>query len=223
MLANGCMVQPPNPNVNFMSEIKTIGQQATSKPDNSTLPKSAPVFDPSALRLSQNFAESTGVKKLVTTIPVRKPNKQDFIRVHPDAAYRLETAVLELKEDRETYLVAPDLWPDLAGELIPKVLFTAINRQKVLFVWPVRLPGEDGRHDEWNASALDAADRGQKDWIRISSNMSLEAYEVFLATGELPDPEWPEMSFTRILEVAFKGRYITDLDHPALRRLRGEV
>jgi hypothetical protein len=53
--------------------------------------------------------------------------------------------------------------------------------------------------------------------------MSLGANEVFLATGELPDPEWPEMSFTRILEVAFKGRYITDLDHPALRRLRGEV
>jgi hypothetical protein len=53
--------------------------------------------------------------------------------------------------------------------------------------------------------------------------MSLGAYEVFQATGELPNPEWPEMSFTRILEIAFKGRYITDLDHPALRRLRGEV
>ena len=181
------------------------------------------LFDPSKLRLSQNFAESTGVKKLVTTIPVRKPNKQDFIRVHPDADYRLETAVLELKEDRETYLVAPDLWPELVGELIPKVLFTAINRQKVLFVWPVRLPGEDGRHDEWNASALDAADRGQKDWIRISSNMSLGAYEVFLATGDLAEPEWPEMEFGKILEIAFKGRYIADLDHPALRRLRGEL
>jgi hypothetical protein len=102
------------------------------------------LFDLSKLRLSQNFAESTGVKKLVTTIPVRKPNKQDFIRVHPDADYRLETAVLELKEERENYLVAPDLWFELVGELIPKVLFTVINRQKVLSVWPVRLPGEDG-------------------------------------------------------------------------------
>lgn len=188
-----------------------------------TTQKPLSLFDPCKLRLSQNFAESTGVKKLVTTIPVRKPDKQDFIRVHPDADYRLETAVLELKGDRETYLVAPGLWTELAGELTPKVLYTAINRQKVLFVWPIRLPGEDGRHDEWNASALDAADRGQKDWIRISSNMSMGAYEVFLATGALPKPEWPEMSFTRILEIAFKGRYITDLDHPTLRRLRGEV
>lgn len=185
--------------------------------------KPVSLFDPSKLRLSQNFAESAGVKKLVTTIPVRKPNKQDFIRVHPDPSYRLETAILELKEERETFLVAPDLWPELPGELIPKVLFTAINRQKVLFVWPIRLPSEDGRHDEWNASALDAAGRAQNDWLRISANMSLGAYEVFQATGSLPNPEWPEMEFARILEIAFKGRYITDFDHPALRRLRGEL
>ena len=169
-------------------------KEITDSTSDAETPEPNP-FDPSKLRLSQNFAESAGVKKLVTTIPVRKPSKQDFIRVHPDPAYRVETAVLELKEDRETYLVAPDLWSELPGELIPKVLFTAINRQKVLFVWPIRLPGEDGRHDEWNASALDAAGRAQKDWIRIDANMSLGAYEVYQAIGALPDPEWPEMEF----------------------------
>lgn len=186
-------------------------------------PSNTNLFDPSTLRLSQHFAESAGVKKLVTTIPVRKPNKQDFIRVHPNPDYRLETAVLEFKEERETYLVAPTLWPELPGELTPKVLFTAINRQKVLFVWPVRLPGEDGRHDEWNASALEAASIAQKNWIRLSANMSLGAYEIYQASGSLPEPEWPDMDFSKILETAFKGRFITDLDHPALRRLRGEV
>lgn len=193
-----------------------------NKPGDKSQSKTS-IFDPSKLRLSQNFGESAGVKKLVTTIPVRKPNKQDFIRVHADPAYRLETAVLEFKEERETYLVAPELWPELPGELTPKVLFTAINRQKVLFVWPIRLPGEDGRHDEWNASALEAAQMAQMDWIRISANMSLGAYEIYQATGDLPEPEWPEMNFSKILETAFKGRFITDLDHPALRRLRGEV
>jgi hypothetical protein len=135
-------------------------------------------FDPRKLRLSQNFGESAGVKKLVTTIPVRKPNKQDFIRVHLNPSYRLETAALELKEERETYLVAPELWPELPGELVPKVLFTAIIRQKVTFIWPVRLPAEDGRHDEWNASASEAASIAQKYWIRVSAYMSLGAYEI---------------------------------------------
>jgi hypothetical protein len=46
-------------------------------------------FDPAALRLDQSFAEMVGVKKLLTTVPVRKPNRQDFVRVHPDPAYRL--------------------------------------------------------------------------------------------------------------------------------------
>jgi hypothetical protein len=31
------------------------------------------------------------------------------------------------------------------------------------------------------------------------------------------------MEFAQILEVAFKGHYITALDHPVIRRLRGEL
>jgi len=31
----------------------------------------------SELRLSQSFVEQAGVKKLLTTVPVRKPHKQD--------------------------------------------------------------------------------------------------------------------------------------------------
>jgi hypothetical protein len=65
-------------------------------------------FDPAALRLDQSFAEAVGVKKLLTTVPVRKPNRQDFVRVHRDPAYRLTpAAIIELKEDREVYLVTP--------------------------------------------------------------------------------------------------------------------
>src|SRR5262245_15819662 len=75
-------------------------------------------FDPASLRLSQDFAASLGVKKALLTVPVRKPDKAWFVRVHPDEAYRLQTAVIELKEDRggETHLVAKALWPDLAAE-----------------------------------------------------------------------------------------------------------
>lgn len=180
------------------------------------------VFDLDRLRLPQNFAETVGVKKALITVPVRKPGRQDFIRVHPDPNYRIETAVVELKEDGEIYLVAPDLWSELPGELTPKALFATMNRQGVLFLWPIRLPGEDGRLDEWNASALEAAEMAQKRWIRVASNRSLGAYEVYEATGNLPEPDWPTVDFQKILEIAFKGRYIDDLDHPVIKRLRGE-
>jgi hypothetical protein len=180
-------------------------------------------FDPTRLRLSQNFAESVGVKKALLTIPVRKPGRQDFIRVHPDESYRLETAVLELKEERETYLVASELWPELAGEIVPKVLFTSLSRQGVLTLWPIRLPGEEGRHDEWNRSALEAAKIAQTRWIRLAANMALGAYEVYQAIGDLPAPEWPEVEFQEMLRIAFRDHFIDSLDHPVVRRLRGEL
>ncbi len=60
-------------------------------------------FDLGSLRLSQNFEADLGVTKAIITVPVRKPDKQTFIRVHPDTDYRMDTSVLELKDDRESY------------------------------------------------------------------------------------------------------------------------
>ena len=180
-------------------------------------------FDLSRLRLSQDFASKIGVKKDLLTVPVRKPDRQWFVRVHPDPVWRLETAILEIRDERESYLVEPELWAELPGELVPKVLFTAINRQGVVFLWPVRLPGEDGRHDEWNRSALEAAELATKRWVRVASNTHLGAYEVCQASADVPDPEWPDVGFKRVLEVAFKDRFIKALDHPVVRRLRGEL
>ena len=204
-----------------MSNLKTPPNNTPT--NNSEQASGDTSFDPSRLRLSQNFAESVGVKKALLTVPVRKPGRQDFVRVHPDESYRLETAVLELKEERETYLVDPDIWHELPGEIVPKVLFTTINRQGVLTLWPIRLPGEDGRHDEWNRSALEAAEIAQKRWLRVAANMGLGAYEVYEAVGELPEPEWPDVDFQEILRIGFRDRFITSVDHPVVRRLRGET
>lgn len=145
------------------------------------------------------------------------------MRTH--TAPRLETCVLELKEDRETYLVAPTLWPELASESTfgPRALYAAMNRQNVLFVWPVRLPGSDGKIDDWNRSALEAAGMAATHWVRVASNMALGAYDVFQAKADWPEPDWPDVPFNELLRVAFKGRVIESFDHPTLKRLRGEA
>ena len=57
------------------------------------------------LRIGQNYADAIGVKKIISTIPVRKPSRQDFIRIHPDKTYHFQTAILELKEDRENFTI----------------------------------------------------------------------------------------------------------------------
>lgn len=182
-------------------------------------------FDPASLRLTGDATAALGVKKALLTVPVRKPDKSWFVRVHPDPAYHLTTAVIELKEDRETYLVAPALWADLATEstFSPRALFTAVSRQNVVFLWPVRLPGPDGKVDEWSRSALEAANLAREGWVRVAANMGLGAYDVFQARGDIPDPDWPDVPFKDLLRVAFRERFIDTPGHPVLRRLRGEL
>lgn len=180
-------------------------------------------FDPQQLRLSQDFTAQLGGKKTLLTVPVRKPDRQWFIRVHPSPDWRLDTAVLHVKEDRETYLVEPALWPELGGELIPTTLLTSLTRQGALFLWPIRLPGADGRHDDWNRSALEAATIATRGWIRVAANLSMGAYEVFQPTVIVPEPEWPELGFRDLLKLAFRDRFIGTFDHPVLRKLRGEL
>jgi len=182
-------------------------------------------FDVASLRLTGDFAAAKGVKKALLTIPIRKPDKAWFVRVRPGDDYSLSTCVIELKEDRETYLVAPHLRAELAGESTLKAmaLFTAINAQGVLFLWPAKLPGADGRIDEWSRSGLEAAKMAETSWVRVQSNMSLGAYEVFTAIGERPEPEWPERPFGDLLRIAFKDKLIDSMDHTVLRKLRGEL
>jgi hypothetical protein len=186
--------------------------------------KSTDPFDPSNLRLDQTFTDGTAVKKLLTTIPVRKPNRQDFVRVHADPLYRLSpAAIIELKDDRETYFVSPALAPDLVGELISVTIYTAINRQGVVHLWPVRLPTPDGKHNAWHQSAQTAADMAVRRWIRLTANMSLGAYEIFEAQANIPDPVWPELSFPELLKIAFRDRLIDRPDHPIILKLRGAM
>lgn len=179
-------------------------------------------FDPKSLRLGQDFAQTAGVKKLLTTVRVGKPGKQDFVRVHPDPAYRLTpAATIELKEDREFYLVTPDMAAELPGEFSVVTLHLTINRQGVLSLWPVKLPSPDGRHNEWHRSAAEAAERAEHGWLKVVANMSLGANEMFEAAGDLPEPKWPDMPFEEILKIAFRGHIIDSPDHPLVKRLRG--
>jgi hypothetical protein len=187
--------------------------------------KVAPVpdFTLETLRLRQDFGATPLVKKALLTVPVRKPNKQDFIRTRPGEEWRAALALIELKEEREVYVVTPNLVGELGGEVVPKLIITAVNRQGVAFLWPIRLPSEDGRHDEWNRSAMEAANIAAKKWVRVSANMSLGAYDVFTAQAEMPEPVWPDVPFSELVRIAFKGRVIDTLEHSVVRRLRGEL
>jgi hypothetical protein len=197
----------------YMSETRlNIVTASTATPDP---------FDLDSLRLSQAFTETAGTKKLLRTVPVHKPNPQDFVRTHPSDQYRGDFPLIELKDEREEYIVARDLVGELAGEWVQKTLFTAINKQGVVFLWPVRLPDPEGRQIEWRRSMREGAEIGMAQWVRIKANMSLGAYEMTVAEGAMTDPVWPEVPFQELIRLAFRDRLITAINHPVIKRLRG--
>jgi hypothetical protein len=164
--------------------------------------------------------------KVLLAIPVRKPTKEEFFRVHPDEAYTLPIAMIELKGERsEVYAVAPALAPELGDEstLSHRLVVTAINRKGDLFLWPLKLPSGDRKSDSWPRSALEAANLARTSWTRMQANMGTGMYDVYKATGNLPEPEWPDLTIDQIVALAFRDSFINSLDHVVLRGLRGEV
>jgi hypothetical protein len=181
-------------------------------------------FDLASLRLDQTYSDGVAVKKLITTIRVGKPHRQHFVRVHPDAAYRVSpVATIELKDDRETYLVAPTMATELADEFRPVGLFTAITRGGTLFLWPVPLPGLDGKHNPWHRSAMIAVEKAQDRWVRVAANMEAGGYDISEATANIGEPDWPDMPFSEMVRIAFEGRVIDRPNHPLILKLRGAM
>jgi hypothetical protein len=185
-------------------------------------------FTPENLRLDQNFTETVGVKKLLTTIPIRKPGKQVFFRVRPDSegkTWREMLPIIDLKDDREEYIVMRHLVPELATEVVYKQLCLAITRQGTLFFLPLRYPGPDGKDNEWWRSLREHAKRAETHWIRVIPNMELGAYECLQASDNLSEPEWPsdELDYWALLRIAGKDYLVKDLAHPVVKRLRGQA
>lgn len=186
----------------------------------SQVPNAANTLSVAALRLPQDFGSAAGVKKVLTTIPFRKPSGQVFFRIHP--TWRLNAAILQLKDDGENYVVAPNLFAELTQDVRAKTVYTGVTREGNVFLWPVNLESEDGRLDSWSQSARKAAEMAERSWVRMVANRSIGAYDVYEATGQLGEPCWPEMTFDDVAKLAFRDRFIDTSNHPILKALRGE-
>ena len=188
---------------------------------NSTPGSSA--FDINALRLPASYGATLGVKKVLNIVPVGKPKKAQFFRIHSSADMTFKAMLLEQKETRESYLVMPDVASQISELVKPVQLLLAIDRQGNVSLVPIPHPGEDGTRNPWHESLAQAVELAKQKWIRIAANMSGGAYDVFEAQADLPVPDWPEHNLDNFIEVAFRGKIIKDLEHPVIQSLLGRV
>lgn len=202
---------------------KVITHTKEKMMENQVEVKKSSAIDFGAMRLEANYGATLGVKKLLTNVPVGKPKKANFFRSHPAEDMTYPAMLLEQKDSNESYLVLPEVAQEII-ELVRRMeMHVAIDRHNNISLIPVPLPGEDGNRNPWHESLAQAVQLSKDKWLRISANMSLGGYDVFVAEATLPDPEWPEYSMETLLEVAFRGKVITSLEHPIVQSLLGRI
>lgn len=179
------------------------------------------IFNIESLRLPASYGHTFGVKKVLTTVPVGKPQKSRFFRVHPDSDMSFDVLLLEDKENRDHYMLEPSAAQVIASLIRPTTLRTAIDRHNNVFLIPVPLPGEDGKRNQWHESLAQALQLAESHWIRINANMPAGGYDVYQAESNLGEPGWPVASMSELLEVAFRGKIISTPDHPIVQSLLG--
>ncbi len=176
-------------------------------------------LDVAGLALSQNYTELVQVTSQTVGVEITRPSRLEFIRTH--AVWLFICAMLEI--DFEHWILAPALYPKYFREAAAKVLIPAVTRRGQIFLWPIRLPGVDGRLDRWNQTAKYAAELAQSKWVRLVSNRKIGDYDIEIAEG-IGEPTWPKdiTSMEQLLELAFRDKVIASESHPVLLRLAGK-
>ena len=191
-----------------------------SQPSNAT----SDPFDPAALRISGAIIPT---EKILTAVPIRKPKRDEFFRVHPGEDFTMDVAIVEREGDfdRDVYLVMPACL-DAVSEVARVVrLFTCLNRRGTTFLWLAKLPAEGGNSsgNRYAETGLKVAERAKADWVRMYGSRDLGAYEMVVARGNLDGPKWQDKTFSELMHIACEGRIIDGPDHPVIRELNGEL
>ena len=209
-----------------MNEEKPATVEAASTVQDSQSPKdsTSTAYQPidfSEFAISQNFGSQLKVTKRLTKVPVYKPKNTQWFRIHPN--YKQDMWLLKYGDSSDDYyLVSGSLADQLADFVKPFKLVVGVDRQGVVFVWPLRLPDPE-RLNAWHLTAMEAAKNAELEWTRVQSNMSLGANELYSAEGITDEPKWPELSMNEIFDIAFKQKKIKRPDHFVLKQLLGET
>ena len=179
-------------------------------------------FDASRFKMQKMETSELAAQKVIIRLGVNKPHKEEFVRCHPGEEYRISCGIYEPKDEERTYLIAPDI-AHLFGNSVKHVsLRLGMNRQGKAFLWPVPLPPEEGRENQYHQTHREIAKVAEESWIRMQADRSGGFYDYHVALGNLSEPVWPETPFDELLEIAFgNSGVIEDRNHPALRQLEG--
>jgi hypothetical protein len=107
--------------------------------------------------------------------------------------------------------------PNIENKVDQLNLTTAITVDGSLFLWFYK-----NSTNSWSDSARIAIQAATRSWVRTIPDKSSNGYLLEYPMVAPPDPMWPPLTFTQILETAFGSRFIDSLNHPMIKKLRGD-
>ena len=177
-------------------------------------------FDLASLRVSQDLEPAT--RPDFGFIRLGKPNKRVFVRTFHIPA-QSETYWLLQDVENELYMVTPSLALELDSDAYPACLVPYVTRDHVAGMWPIKAGRPGAKPNTWNVSAYRAACAAEKDWVRVQSNMTMNCYDIKIATGTFEEPLLPSESYDALVGRAFDGRVIDSTGHPVIQKLLGAL
>jgi len=179
-------------------------------------------FNIDDLVLTQSFAEAVGAEEVINTILIRKPNDQDWFRVHPHASFRKTFGIIEYKADKEIYFIHPQLMAALGQFAKPAILYTWVDStpNPLPKLWPVRVPKENETDYPWWVTAREIAATAMENWVQMWSDKPNGIYR-FRPAKKLADKkaDFRGLTSARIFELAVNTRLIKTVDHPVAQQL----
>ncbi|OYT27979.1 hypothetical protein B6U98_05845 [Thermoplasmatales archaeon ex4572_165] len=155
----------------------------------------------------------------ISTIPVKKPNSQQFFRIHP--TMEILVNVIEWKDEGTFYLIDYIMAQTLVEQTKRVILHVGIFLNGNPFLFPVPQPDERGNWNSWHKSRSRVVVEAKENWVRIQSDKSIGGYQVILAEGNIVDPKWPDLTIEQYLSTAFTDAIINDENHSIVKQLRG--
>ena len=207
------------------SEINEAQDSVNAEANNTMKPRK-PKIDLERVRARSDRSIDLGVTTEYTVIPIRNPKPDEFFRCMSDEDYSMDSYILSLKTENEWYLVDPEILTEiqLESQLRVMTLYVCVTMNSTPFVTCIPQPDEMGKINSWHDSGHRTMEEAKQCWVRRQADKANGGYVITKAmNAKLPDPKWPTMTLSEIIDRAFDKFYINDIQHPVLQRLRGEM
>jgi len=204
---------------------KEENQEETRKPTEVQEVEEKPKFQLEGMDIADYRAKPMDtdirIEKEVTNIPVKKPNGQQFFRIHSTLEFTADCIKWREENDR-LYLMHPEMVPLLQEQALKFNLHVGMYlSSRSIFLFPVQLPKTNEKWNSWHEAQAEAVDKAKTQWLRMEPSREQGGYILHKAQGELDDPEWPEKTIDEYIAIAFKSHIIANDKHSIVKQLRG--